>query len=294
MIKGKRETQEVFYNFPAYLYVTILSNKCLLTNLTIQFNDMKTTLRLFIFLSMATQFSCSHRYYTNSLFNQQTRNHHAIAVLPVEMIFTGHQPKELSAADIEKIEEEESLSFQQGLYNSILRYANSNKYFTTVNIQDLNTTLGILNKDSISIRDSWKKDDRELCKLLNVDAIVRMRVRKQRYMSDMTSYGIGVAKQIIFNTGIGSKIPVPRMINKTSDIYASCSLLCNNYALWNDSYKASINYNYDATQIIENITDDFGRNFPYKKNLPRATQGRSGKIKINSILFFLLPSQIEY
>ncbi|HEU4573410.1 MAG TPA: hypothetical protein VFS36_00290 [Chitinophagaceae bacterium] len=238
---------------------------------------MKATLRLFTFLLLiAGTLSCSHRYYTNSLFEQQTKNHHVVAILPAEMIFTGNQPKELSADDIKQIEETESLSFQQALYNSILRYANTSKYFTTVNIQDIGTTLSLLKKDSISIRDSWQKDDRELCRILNVDAVVRMRIRKQRYMSDMASYGIGVAKQVIFNSGIGAKIPVPNMVNKTNDIYASCSLLSNNYALWNDSYKASINYNGDATQVIENITDDFGRNFPYKKTYKQQRREQRG------------------
>lgn len=238
---------------------------------------MKTTFQVFIFFSITIAFSCSNRYYKNSFFEKQTKNHHAVAILPVELIFSGNQPKELSVDDIEKMEETESLTFQQGLYNSILRYANTNKYFTTINIQDINTTLSLLKKDSVSIRDSWKEDDRELCKLLNVDAVVRMRIRKQRFMSDMTSYGIDVAKRIVFNTGIGANIPMPRMINKTNDIYASCSLLSNNYTLWNDSYKASINYNNDITQVIENITADFGRNFPYKKTYKQQRREDRGK-----------------
>lgn len=200
-----------------------------------------------------------------------------VAVLPAEMIFTGVRPKELTTAQIMKIEVTESLNFQQALYNSILQYANTNKYFTTVNIQDINTTLGILKKDSISIRNSWKTDDRELCKLLDVDAVVRMRVRKQRFMSDAASYGVEVAKTIVFNSGLGVKVPMPRVINKTNDIYASCSLISDNFALWNDSYKTSITYNSDATQVIENITNDFGRNFPYKKSYKEQRRENKGK-----------------
>ncbi|HVZ55778.1 MAG TPA: hypothetical protein VG870_03885 [Chitinophagaceae bacterium] len=228
---------------------------------------MKKSVHRFLFLlAISSFFSCSHKYYVNSLFEEQTRDHHVVAILPAEMIYTGNQPKELTPEAITQIEETESLSFQQALYNSILRYANTNQYFTTVNFQDINTTLKLLQQDSISVRESWQKDDKELCSLLKVDAVVRMRIRKQRYMSDMASYGIGVARSVIFNSGIGGKIPVPNMINKTSDIYASCSLLSNNYALWNDSYKASLDYNSDANVIIENITDNFGRHFPYKKS----------------------------
>ncbi len=238
---------------------------------------MKTTKYFFIFLFLLSATSCSHRYYTSNLFKQQTKNHHVVAVLPAEIIFTGVPPKNLSEGQVEKIEETESLNFQQALYNSILLYANTRKYFTTVNIQDISTTLSSLESHNISVRESWKEDDKELCKFLNVDAVVRMRVRKQRFMSDAASYGVDVAKQIVFNTGLGGKVPMPRVINRTNDIYASCSLLSNNYALWNDSYKTSITYNNDATEVIENITDDFGRNFPYKKSYKEQRREDRGK-----------------
>jgi hypothetical protein len=34
-------------------------------------------------------------------------------------------------------------------------------------------------------------------------------------MSDEASYGVGVAKQVIYRTGIGSKVPVPSSVGKT-------------------------------------------------------------------------------
>jgi hypothetical protein len=225
---------------------------------------MKKALPLFFFLFIIF-LSCSHKYYTASYFDQQTANHKIVAVLPAEMIFTGKQPENLTPADISKIEEQESKSFQQALYNSILRYANSRKYFTRINLQDLGTTQRILEEHSIGYKDTWKKDDKELAALLGVDAVVRMRIQKQRYMSDMASYGISLGRQIIYNTGITSKIPVPYVPNKTNDIYASCNIISNNQTLWNDSYKAASDWNSPANQIIENITDNFGEHFPYKQ-----------------------------
>ena len=123
--------------------------------------------------------SCSHKYYKTSWFDQQTANHKVVAVLPAEMIFTGKQPENLSVEEIAKIEEQESKNFQQSLYNSILRYANSRKYFTRVNLQDLSTTRRILEEHNINYKDAWKKDDKELAALLGVDAVVKMRIQKQ-------------------------------------------------------------------------------------------------------------------
>jgi len=226
---------------------------------------MKKALLLILIAFSLIVFSCSHKYYTMSYFDQQTINHKIVAVLPAEMVFTGKQPENLTAEDIKKIEEQESKSFQQSLYNSILRYANSRKYFTRVNLQDISTTQRILDEHKINSREAWLKDDKELAALLGVDAVVKMRIQKQRYMSDMASYGISLGKQIIYNTGAASKLPLPYIPNKTNDIYASCNIVSNNQTLWNDSYKGASDWNSPANEIIERITNNFGEHFPYKQ-----------------------------
>jgi hypothetical protein len=83
-------------------------------------------------------------------------------------------------------------------------------------------------------------------------------------MSDLASYGVNVGKQIIGSTRIGSKLPIPYNLGKTNDIYASCNVVSENKTLWNDSYKGTSDWNSPADEIIENITDNFGRHFPYK------------------------------
>ena len=212
---------------------------------------------LFIILLVATS-SCSRRHYASTLFEQQTAGHRVIAVLPAEMIFTGKQPKNLTPQDIARIEEQESKSFQVALYNSILRYANTRRYTTTVNVQDFASTQRILEENNISVRDAWRKDDAQLAKLLGVDAVVRMRIQEKRYMNDYASYGIDVAREI-------TRLPIPYGINKTNDIYATCSLVSNGQTLWNNNYKGASNWNVQANEVIEQITDNFGRNFPYKQ-----------------------------
>ena len=214
-------------------------------------------------------FACSNKYYTAGNFSEKTEDHKVVAILPAEVTLAGKLPKNLSPEDIAKAEETESVNFQYALMNSILRHANTRKYVTTVNFQDINTTQKILDANSISIRDSWKKDDNELAKLLGVDAVIRMSIRKQRYMSDEASYGVGVAKSVIYRTGIGSKVPVPNSVGKTYDVYASCNLLSDNQTLWNDNYKRAADYDTQPNVIVEWITNWFGENFPYKKKRKR-------------------------
>jgi hypothetical protein len=217
-----------------------------------------TLLSIFVFAA------CSRKHYAVSYFDQKTANHRLIAVLPAEMIFTGTQPKDLSAEAISKIEENESRMFQNYLFNSILRYANDRRYYTAIGVQDISTTEKLLEDNNISIRDSWKQDDRKLAKLLGVDAVVRMRIQKKRYMSDLASLGVDYGQQVLNQIGNVGKY-VPYVPNKTNDIYASCNVISENQTLWNDDYRGSSNYNVSSERVIDNITDNFGRHFPYRK-----------------------------
>lgn len=216
------------------------------------------------FLALVLFSACSRKHYAVSYFDQQTAHHKLIAVLPAEMIYTGVQPKELTSEDIAKIEENESRIFQSYLVSSILRHANTNKYYTSVGVQDISTTQKLLEDNGISIRDSWKQDDKKLEKILGVDAIVRMRIQKKRYMSDLASMGVSYGQQVLYQIGNVGKY-VPYVTNKTNDIYASCNVVADNQTLWNDDYRGASNYNVSSERVIDNITDNFGQHFPYRK-----------------------------
>jgi hypothetical protein len=229
----------------------------------------KTSCPLLLCVLFIGLFSCSRKTYVSSPQEQEMARHKLVAILPPEMIYSGKQPKDLTAEDINKIEESESLAFQQALLNGILKYANSRKYFTFVDFQDISSTENMLAAHEIGIRDAWKKTDSELRQILGVDAVVRMRINKKRFMSDLASYGIDLAKQIGYEYGggmiPGTRIGIPNISSKTNEISASCSVLSDGRTLWNDYYKANSNWNMPAEKIIESITDNFGRHFPYKQ-----------------------------
>lgn len=226
---------------------------------------MKKFIPAFLLIAVIVSTSCSRKYYGNSFFDQQTANHKVIAVLPSEIVFTGKQPKDVTAEQIAKMEEEESKAFQMSLYSNILRHANNNKSYMFVGVQDVTKTMNTLEENQITIRDSWKADDKKLAALLGVDAIVRMQIKQKRYMSDYASYGVTVGRSVISQIPGGNRLPIPSSLGKTEDIYAYCSVVSNSITLWNNSYKSSADWDNPSNVIIENITDAFGRNFPYKK-----------------------------
>lgn len=240
---------------------------CVCINVVVQKLSLMKKIVPFLSVVLISMFfiqACSRKHYAVSYFDQKTASHRLIAILPAEMIFTGVQPKDLSPKDIAKIEENESRMFQNYLFNSILKYANDRRYYTAIGVQDISTTEKLLEDNNISIRDSWKQDDKKLARILGVDAVVRMRIQKKRYMSDLASLGVDYGQQVLNQIGNVGKY-IPYVPNKTNDIYASCNVVCDNQTLWNDDYRGSSSYNVSSEKVIDNITDNFGRHFPYRK-----------------------------
>ena len=63
--------------------------------------------------------ACKPSYYTASDFSVKTKKHKIVAVLPVEMIFTGNKPKKVTEAQLDSLEIEESKMFQISLFNNL-------------------------------------------------------------------------------------------------------------------------------------------------------------------------------
>lgn len=204
--------------------------------------------------------SCS-RNHVPSVTEEKMANHKIIAVLPAEIIYTGTKPKNITEEDIARFEETESKLFQQFLHDNILRNGNTNKYALSVSVQNYINTLALLSENKITIRDSWNKTDEELAKLLNVDAVLRLKVHEKRYMSDKASMGIDYGKQIIGSV-LKRNIPVP---GKTNDILASCSLISKGETLWNKNYRREADWDSPVDYVVNNITSNIAYYIPYRQ-----------------------------
>jgi hypothetical protein len=224
---------------------------------------MKIKSTLFVVLLLLVLSSC-HHYYTSSSFTQKTSSHKLIAILPPQVAFTGNLPKNISIDDLKETEEKESKIFQEYLYNNLLKRGSSTKTPLSVGIQPYSNTLALLQKNGIGIRESWTLSDRELAQALGVDAVVRASLQKQRIMSDLASASIELGKQVIdaVTNKTGS---LPVISNKTNNMSISCSIISDGETLWNDSYTSESYANLPEATVIDNITDNFAKHFPYKK-----------------------------
>lgn len=218
--------------------------------------------KILLFGFIIAVFSSCHRYYTHNNISQFRSSIRTVAVLPVEMVFTGLMPKNMREEDILRQEENESKIFQQSLHDNLLRFADFRRRTSTVQVQPVTSTLQLLSEKGISLRQSWTMDSRELASLLGVDAVVRCRISKNRYMSDAASFGISAANTVLGAIGRNNNVFVPNGPTRTNDINASCNLVANGQTIWADQYNRGADFNTPPDLVVDNITRNFGRRFP--------------------------------
>jgi hypothetical protein len=128
-------------------------------------------------------------------------------------------------------------------------------------VQNYTNTLQLLSENNISLHDSWYKSDEELCKLLKVDAVIRMKIQKKRYMSDAASMGVDYGRQVL-GAVLKRNVYAP---NKTNDIIASCSIVSNGETVWNDNYRRATDWDTPADYVVNSITENFAYHIPYRQ-----------------------------
>lgn len=220
-----------------------------------------TTCLSLLFLLLFT--GCK-RYYTVQDFEEKTFDHRTIAVLPFQMEFTGVRPQDLTLDDIAIIEENESLTFQASFFNKILQSTRNGKKQLRVDIQHYSKTLSLLKENEIGIRDSWFEDPSKLAEILGVDAVVKARIEKTRYMSDLASYGVQVGSQILTVLTEGRVIPGISSRNKAVKTDFSLVDKNNGTVLWSIDFDYRADWRTRSEDLISAINHRSSRKFPYR------------------------------
>ena len=215
---------------------------------------------------LAFFFSCTP-YFKSANFDTLTADHTKVAVVPFEMIFTGVKPDQLTEADIFYIEEAESQAFQISFYNEILRSTKRGKKALQVEVQHYQATLKLLEKEGVTIRSSWEYSPQELADLLGVDAVVRARIEKARFMSDLASYGIELSVQVINILTNYQLLPwLPMVSTHNKAITADFSLFeqQEGLVLWSINFDKGADWRQPANEIIDQISRRAAKKFPYR------------------------------
>ena len=227
-----------------------------------------TTRRFLAFAALLLAAACSTVNYQSPQFAERARHHQIIAVLPFEMVLTGDPPRDLTADQIARIEEAESVAFQEAYYNRLLHQSSVHrKHPIQIEIQPVDTTNSLLEAAGIGVRESWAMSAKSLASVLRVDAVISTSVQKTRYLSDGESFGLDLGLQVVNEVTEGALAPVlPWGLVKTHDIWANCELIdsVDGAVLWQTDLAQATDWRYPANQVIAGFTEELAKKFPYR------------------------------
>jgi len=228
---------------------------------------MKKSLRpSIILLTLLIIFSCTPFFISND-FEIQTADHKVIAILPFEMNYTGHIPKDLVKEDLEKIEEAESEAFMISYYNEILRSTKSGKKPIRVKVQNYKNTLQLLEENNISIVGSWNIKTEKLAELLQVDAILRGYIEKNQLIPELESFGIEIGLNILNIMTNNALWPwIPFDLAKSKIVKTNYDIVNgkDGSTLWSIAYEIEADWRRPADEIISDVNRKSTRKFPYR------------------------------
>ena len=203
----------------------------------------------------------SARQFTSK--DAETARIKTIAILPVQVNFTGTMPAKITTAMMDSMKVQQGLAFQRALQASLLKYSGGKSKIPGVDFQSADKTNGLLQKNNLSWQDINSKDPDELARLLKVDAVVKMNVTTNRMMSDLASLGLGALRSFLFWETNTSPQVTGNIGNKTADVYADCVLLKDGQTLWTAQYDQATDWNTSVNEVMQSITKKMAKGFPY-------------------------------
>jgi hypothetical protein len=218
-----------------------------------------------VFIAAILVTACTTVDYRSSRFEEETTHQSKVAVLPVEVALTGRVPVGLTKEEIAEIEEDESSAFQIALYRAVLdRSSARQKDPIRVAFQPLSQTNRILADAGIGIRESWNMPADTLAELLEVDAVIRTIIHKERYLSDLESFGLEQSVGV-FNAATEGRFGwmVPIGITTTHSVSADGELVAagDGEVLWKVVVESSTDWRFSANEVVMSITRKLAKKF---------------------------------
>lgn len=213
---------------------------------------------IFLFLIIS---SCARPYYQVDDFEQLTKSHETVAILPFEIYTFGKLPKDVDEEMLFAMESLESTNLQAEFYEGILESKSRDQELLSVNLQHYDETNSILKENEISVRESWSYSPEELAKILNVDAVLLARVEKEQSFSDGASAAIEIGQVILSILATDTYI----------DGGAQNKILIGDYALvghdgvvlWQMGSDRSMNWKNNTDRCVSRMNSRSAKFFPY-------------------------------
>jgi hypothetical protein len=220
---------------------------------------------LFSFLAII---SCSSSRNATDDFKQATANHQVVALLPIQLTYSGELPKEMNPDEIKTLQERESEKIQEQLYFELLRNNHPRKrYSKVITYQSLQTTNSVLKERGINTEDIYKKDAKEIATLLNVDAVLFTKVERRILIADKTNTAINAGQRTVdwVLSAAGKNIQTPNL--PAGRIYFSITLNEGEKGntLWVVNDATEYGTKYTNEDVIRSFAEYAARKIPYRK-----------------------------
>jgi len=212
--------------------------------------------------------SCSPKKFVTHDYYRYAKSHKTIAVLPFENYYTGRLPKGMTMEDLAGMQEAEAVLFQRSLYFQLLEESRmSRKKGIRISIQNIERTNTILEEEGISLKESWNIAPSKLAAILNVDAVVKVDLHKDFWLTDGESFAIDVATEVI-------GLALPRLgrsgrLTRTSEMYINANLLDGDegVSLWSWNRKIDTDWDCETDEAIARVNHQISKRFPYRDNM---------------------------
>ena len=217
---------------------------------------MKNTIKaiffsMLFFLSMLNG-QMMKEIYTSPNFNNLSKNHKTIAILPFTVVLGGKALQEMGEemGDVAQLPmqlQNEGKLFQQSIYSRFLKKSKNYR----ISFQDIDRTNGLLKKAGITYEDLEWADMNEIASLLRVDAVIAGNVYREKGMKQ----GGAVAMAILVG-GYGATGSAKLNIKIFNGEDGS--------KLWQYTHRSKGGLGSNVDDIVLKLMKQVSRKFPYK------------------------------
>ena len=196
-------------------------------------------------------------------FEQKTARHKTVAILPVQLVQTGHRPKDVSEEALKTANEKWGYVFQESLQSFILKQTHKNKKGQLVDFQSTQKTNALLKEKGLAIEALYTKQPEELAQLLGVDAVIMTTLNHNKNFSDGVAYGLAAARTVV---NVLSKTATVGTGMNASDVNINCSLYDagDSKLLWKTYRDGGTDLPANVDGLIEYYSNWIAKKLPYR------------------------------
>jgi hypothetical protein len=230
---------------------------------------MKKNLPLFLCLLFTLVIiSCSSNKYATDDFKKTTANHEVVALLPIQLTYSGQLPKEMKSINMDSLNANESGKIQEQLYFELLRNNHPRKKNSRlITYQSLQTTNATLEEKGLNVKDLYKRDPKDIAAALDVDAVLFTKVERRILIGDKTTNAVNTGERAIdMVLGIaGANVRTPNL--PAGRIYFTISLneKEKGNTLWQINDVMEYGTKYMNEEVIRSFAEFAGRKIPYRR-----------------------------